>query len=170
MKPGEQQAAQPWYRQFWPWFVFGLPATVVIACMITIYIAVSNPDSLVKDNYYREGLAVNRDLAAQQAASALGVRAVLHANSSTTDVSVKLRGEFTSPPQQLMLLFIHPNDAQRDMVVPLYAVDAEQYIGELPAAVTGRWHLQLSPADTREWQVKKTVQADAQFSTELSGQ
>lgn len=170
MKLDKQQAIEPWYRQFWPWFVFGLPAAVVIACMLTIYIAVTNPDSLVKDNYYREGLAINRDLAAQQAATALGVQALLRVNSSTTDVSVKLRGQFSSPPQQLALQFIHPNDATLDVLVPLHAADRQYYIGKLPGAVNGRWHLQLSPSDTQEWQLKKTVQIAAELTTELSGQ
>ena len=31
----------PWYRQFWPWFVIALPATAVMACLVTIWIAVS---------------------------------------------------------------------------------------------------------------------------------
>lgn len=169
MKLDEQQAIEPWYRQFWPWFIFGLPATVVIACMVTIYIAVSNPDSLVKDDYYREGLAINRDLAAQQAATALGVQALLRVNTLTTDVSVKLQGKFVSPPEQLTLQFIHPNDAKFDIVVSLYATNTQLYIGELPAAVNGRWHLQLNPSDTKEWQLKKTVQINDELTIELSG-
>ena len=29
----------PWYRQGWPWFLILLPATVVVACFITLYLA-----------------------------------------------------------------------------------------------------------------------------------
>ncbi|MGI9293834.1 MAG: FixH family protein [Pseudomonadales bacterium] len=166
----EQQIAQPWYRQFWPWFIFGLPGVVVVACMVTIYIAVTHPDSVVKDNYYREGLAINRDLAAQQAATAFGVQALLRANALTTDVSVTLQGDFPVAPEQLTLQFIHPNDAEFDFVVQLYAADKQLYIGELPTVVNGRWHLQLSPAATQDWQLKKTVQIDDKLTTELSGQ
>ncbi|MGI9289428.1 MAG: FixH family protein [Pseudomonadales bacterium] len=169
MKIDEQQAIEPWYRQFWPWFVFGLPAAVVIACMVTIFIAVSNPDSLVKDDYYREGLAINRDLATQQAAKALAVQAMLSANIQTTDVSVKLQGKFTSPPEQLTLQFIHPNDAKLDFAVQLFAADQLLYIGELPKMVNGRWHLQLRPTDTQEWQLKKTVHIYEKLTIELSG-
>ena len=170
MKIDEQQAIEPWYRQFWPWFIFGLPAVVVVACMFTIYIAVTNPDSLVKDNYYREGLAINRDLAKQQAAKALAVQAMLRANIQTTDVSVTLQGKFTSPPEQLTLQFIHPNDGKLDFAVQLFAADQQLYIGELPKVVNGRWHLQLSPTDTQEWQLKKTVQLNDELTIELSGQ
>ncbi len=40
----------PWYRQFWPWFIIALPAAAVIAGIITLYLAVSNPVSLVVDD------------------------------------------------------------------------------------------------------------------------
>lgn len=39
---------QPWYRQFWPWMLIALPAAAVIACVVTIVIAVKNPDIIVK--------------------------------------------------------------------------------------------------------------------------
>ncbi len=170
MKIDEQESIEPWYRQFWPWFIFGLPGVVVIACMVTIYIAVTNPDSLVKDDYYREGLAINRDLAAQQAAKTFSVQALLRANVLTTDVSVDLQGEFASPPQQLTLQFIHPNHAKFDFAVQLYAADKRLYIGELPAEVRGRWHLQLGDASAQGWQLKQTVHINDKLTTTLGGQ
>ena len=39
----------PWYRQFWPWFIIALPASAVIASIITFWLAVSHPDQLVVD-------------------------------------------------------------------------------------------------------------------------
>lgn len=38
---------QPWYKQFWPWFIIALPASVVIASFFTLWLAISNPDHLV---------------------------------------------------------------------------------------------------------------------------
>ena len=46
---------EPWYKQFWPWFIIALPASAVIASFLTLWIAISNPDHLVVDeNEYRE--------------------------------------------------------------------------------------------------------------------
>jgi len=39
----------PWYKQFWPWFIIALPASVVIASFFTLWLAISNPDQLVVD-------------------------------------------------------------------------------------------------------------------------
>ena len=45
----------PWYKQFWPWFIIALPASVVVASFFTLWLAVSNPDPLVVDeNEYRK--------------------------------------------------------------------------------------------------------------------
>ena len=40
---------QPWYRQFWPWFLISLPASVVVAGLSTLYIANRHADDLVVD-------------------------------------------------------------------------------------------------------------------------
>lgn len=34
-------APTPWYRQFWPWMVFSLPASAVAGCLVTIWLAVA---------------------------------------------------------------------------------------------------------------------------------
>lgn len=56
-----------WYKQFWPWFLIALPTIVVIASLFTVYIAVTNPDPVIEDDYYRQGLTINKKLEAQQA-------------------------------------------------------------------------------------------------------
>ena len=36
------ESPPPWYRQFWPWFLFGLPGIVVVAGLTTWWIAAHN--------------------------------------------------------------------------------------------------------------------------------
>lgn len=52
----------PWYRQFWPWFLIFLPASAVIASFATLFIALNNPDPLVRDDWYEHGANINRTL------------------------------------------------------------------------------------------------------------
>ena len=46
---------QPWYRQFYPWMLIALPAAAVIGGFVTLYIAISYPDVLVRKDCVREG-------------------------------------------------------------------------------------------------------------------
>ena len=57
-----REDTEPWYRQFWPWFIIMLPASVVVAGLSTWYIAHRHADDLVVDEYYKSGLAINRQL------------------------------------------------------------------------------------------------------------
>lgn len=56
------QETRPWFRQFWPWFLIALPGAVVIASLLTVYIAVTHQDPVVDGNYYKHGLTINERL------------------------------------------------------------------------------------------------------------
>jgi hypothetical protein len=59
---------RPWYREPWPWVLIAIPALTIIACGITLWLALVNPDYLVVDDAQYQ--AVRADLQAQpQAAS-----------------------------------------------------------------------------------------------------
>ena len=105
----------PWYRQFWPWFLFGLPGAVVVAGLTTWWIAAHNADSVVVDDYYKEGLAINREMDRKRRAETLGLRAKLSYRDGVVDVV--LQGE--ANPSALSLRFSHPLDASRDRTVTL---------------------------------------------------
>ena len=56
-------ASPPWWSYGHVWMVIGGPAVVVVASMITLWIAISNPDPVVDEDYYRKGVAINKALA-----------------------------------------------------------------------------------------------------------
>lgn len=47
---------RPWWREPMMWLVIGAPATVVMASLVTVYIAVSAPDPVIDRDYYQRGL------------------------------------------------------------------------------------------------------------------
>ena len=49
------ETARPWYRQLWPWLLIIPPAAAVIGGMITLYLAVTRPDILVRKDCVRDG-------------------------------------------------------------------------------------------------------------------
>lgn len=50
--------ARPWYRQKWPWLLMIPPAAAVIGGFITLYLAVTRPDVLVRDDCHRDGVTM----------------------------------------------------------------------------------------------------------------
>ena len=67
-----QHELQPWYRQFWPWFVLALPASAVVASLFTVYIAMREAPVLVVDDYAKIGLATHRKIERDRLAAELG--------------------------------------------------------------------------------------------------
>ncbi len=49
---------RPWYRQLWPWLLIVPPAAAVIGGGITLYLAVSRPDALVRQDCVQDGVTM----------------------------------------------------------------------------------------------------------------
>ena len=43
----QRSDVEPWYRQFWPWFLIALPATAVVFSFATLYIALHGADEVI---------------------------------------------------------------------------------------------------------------------------
>jgi uncharacterized protein len=59
--------AMPWYRYGHVWLVIAGPAVVVVAALATAWIAVRSPDPVLEEDYYRRGIEINKQLAADKA-------------------------------------------------------------------------------------------------------
>lgn len=71
--------AQPWWRFGHVWLVVSGPAVVVVASFFTLYLAISRPDPVLDENYYRKGLELNRELAKNSSSLAPALQARNHA-------------------------------------------------------------------------------------------
>lgn len=143
-------APRPWYRQFWPWFIMALPASAVVAGLTTVGIAFINQDSVVRDDWYKEGKAINQDLGRDTRATRLGMAAEMHIDDLTGEISVRLRQATTAPlPGQLAVHFSHPTQASADQTLVL-ARSGDIFRGQLPRALSGRFYIELG---TPEWRL-----------------
>jgi hypothetical protein len=57
------------------------PVTVIIAGVITTWLAATGNTALVADDYYKQGLTINRTLERERLADDLGVRAEITAQT-----------------------------------------------------------------------------------------
>lgn len=154
----------PWYKQFWPWFLIALPGSVVIAGFVMLYIANLYSDDLVVDEYYKDGLAINRQLEKQRRASDLGLsaeirvherRVQLRLEGDASDTSLQ-RSASSGRPQRtdsrdetsgLRLTLSHPLEADRDFQVALERRAPGLYGATMPAQVAPNWHWILESPD-----------------------
>lgn len=87
MNNGNLPAALPWWRFGHVWLVISGPAIVVIAGFVTLYIALTMPDPVVADDYYRQGIDINKTLAATDASLAPAILARNHAATGAVPVA-----------------------------------------------------------------------------------
>ena len=136
--------SRPWYREPWPWFLISLPATAVVAGLVTVWIAFSSADGLVVGDYYKAGLAINQTLARDDAARELALAATLQQADGV--LALMLAGRLQAYPAQLTLTLAHPTRQGLDQVLVLDHAGSGRYRALLPALPAGKWHAQLADA------------------------
>ncbi len=76
----------PWWKFGHVWMVVAGPALVVVASAITLYLAITRPDPVTDDDYYRSGTELNKSRGEGNAALAPAVAARNHAATGTVPV------------------------------------------------------------------------------------
>lgn len=124
----------PWYRQRWPWLIMAGPLAVLIAGAVTTWIAFASADGLVAEDYYKQGMGINRRLAREEAARRQGISAEVELASR---IAVTLRG---AAPEALFVHLAHATRAGHDVRLRLVP-SGGMYVAELPPLAPGRWHV-----------------------------
>jgi hypothetical protein len=122
------------------------PVAVVVACLVTAWLAIRSDDGLVADDYYKQGLAINQTLSRGDAAERLGIEAALHLGDGRVRVLLRaaaVRGTLT-------LRLLHPTRAGMDQSLDLSLVEPGVYEGRLRPLSPGRWHVVL---ENRDWRL-----------------
>ena len=141
----------PWYRHGWVWFIVCLLSTTVAAGIVTVVIAVRGADSLVVDDYYKDGKAINRVLEADREAALRGVRATLSSSAGAPELELDLRGDL---PDALLLVLSHVTQSDRDRQLRFEREGERRYATNDPLP-QGRFYAVVRPADeARTWRVR----------------
>ncbi|MDX1336079.1 MAG: FixH family protein, partial [Gammaproteobacteria bacterium] len=140
---------KPWYKYGFVWLMIGLPASAVIAGITTVFIATHEPDSLVADDYYKRGLAINEVISRDIKAAELGLSAVIELDNSTKAIKVQFdKGSLPDYPDTLSLNFRHATRANSDVSVTLNHGIGNQYIGVVHKIISkGVWYFEIADQD-----------------------
>lgn len=152
-------STKPWYRHGWVWFLISIPGSAIVAGAITLWIAITTADSLVADDYYKEGRAINqrleKDLAAADRGIALNASIRVLATGSQRIEVVFSAKPGVAAPEFIRLKLSHPTLNQMDILATLVKSGDRHYSSDVPGIAPGRWYAQLED-DQSMWRVKAT--------------
>jgi uncharacterized protein len=108
---------QPWYKQFWPWFLIFLPVCSMVLSFNMLRLAMNTEDSLVQDDYYNEGRAINLSIEKVELAKQLGIQTQILVTEKDITLTV-LQGQFADG-SALTLDFFHATQDFKDFNIVL---------------------------------------------------
>lgn len=141
-----------WHREPWPWFLMAGPAIVVVAGSITSAIAFVGADGLVADDYYKQGVAINRTIARDSRARALAIRGEIAFEGDKVRANLQANAPL---PDHVRLTLAHATRAGEDRKVVLVRDAAGSYWAPIAAVPAGRWSVIL---ETSDWRVAAATQ------------
>ena len=146
-------STNPWYKQPWLWFILSVPIASVILSSIMVSVAVIGKDSLVSDNYYKDGMGINQTIEQDKLAVQLNIIPVVTIQDTT--VTVKIQSEAMTTQAFLTLKLLHPTVSEKDLTIRLLPTP-DGFIGDLPNKAEGRRYLDLYGFDN-SWRIREEV-------------
>ncbi|MCL4184287.1 MAG: FixH family protein [Burkholderiaceae bacterium] len=151
-----------WYRHRWPWLLAIAPAAALIGGIFTFWLAATTNNAMVVDDYYREGRAINQQLARDRQATALGLQATLSSggaaaaarsgDAGTTIVARLAAAGNMAWPETLTLRIVHATRAELDLAIVLHHAGGGVYRADGVLPGDGRWLVQIEDPQ-RTWRL-----------------
>jgi hypothetical protein len=167
--------ALPWYRYGWPWFLISFPLISILLGFVMLYLALQTNNSLVVDDYYKQGKAINQRIERDKNASLLGLSARISPSNEGLIVELSQQAPSALPPglqaqaselqQQFSLpevidiRWVHITQAEHDGAVSALAIGGGRYIAantELPDV--GKFRVHVQPEPELSWRLVGSLQ------------
>lgn len=150
----QEKDTKPWYKQFWPWFLIAIPCSSMIVGSFVLRFAYDGTNTMVVDDYYKEGRAINAQLDKIERAIELGIATQL--NVQQGNIVLEFLNNAPTGGEALKLDFFHVTLADRDFDVLLTRDANGLYRSNVDKPIQGKWRLRLMPLN-ESWKVQKTV-------------
>lgn len=154
--------ATVWWKQPWPWIIIGMLSTTVVASLVTVYIAASTHDSLVVDDYTKQGKAINQRLERDREAERLGIVITptlefLEGDLIRIRLAYKAADSQAIAPEFLRLTLSHPTLANQDVSLSLVQVGPGLYQAQVAGLPAGRYY-SFTEDPHAKWRVKSRLE------------
>lgn len=147
-------AIVPVSRWIWPGILIAGPASVIVACIITAFFVVQHPDGLVASDYYKQGKAINAQLAQLRRAEALGLSTL---KMTTTDQAVLITFPDSPLRDRIDVVLAHPVDPDLDIRAIVLPNSVGVYEIALQKKLTERRRVIVTDAPVRSWRVESLL-------------
>ena len=141
-----EEQTKPWHRYPLVWMMIAIPFSAVIMGVIMIWLAVDTDDGLVADDYYKQGLEINRVIERDKKAAELGLSAIIEFDNSARIIRIQFdKGLLEVFPKSLQLQLQHATRENSDIAVLLDRGMDNQYIGHVKQSISeGIWYFEIS--------------------------
>jgi len=146
-----------WYLHFWPWVLVLIPFSAVLFGILMIVVVYTYPDDLVVDDYYKDGMAINKIITLDKNAARMGVTADwIGGNANVLSFRVANAND-----SALVLNLFHVTDSDLDLSLVLYPEDDGLYSVDSALAIqilssTGIWYVELNGVD-ESWRLRARI-------------
>lgn len=161
------QSSKPWYREPWPWILMSGPIIVIIAALVSAWIAIKSSDGLVTEDYYKQGLAAGETLTRNRRAEELGISAGLSMREDTVSVRLSSHRPDMPLPAALNVMLSHPTRAGIDQKSVLQ-LQGDRYVGELHLPASGHWLIVIED-DAKTWRLMGSLVLPVAKETVIGG-
>lgn len=150
--PNRLRTTAPWYTQRWPWLLMLGPAVVLVAGVITGWLAYTRQDAMVVDDYYKRGKAINQDLRRDRVASAQMLSVALRYDAAARTLGGELTsfGKPVATPFRIQLA--HSTQPEKDISLVAYPNAQGRFSVPLPVLEQARWQVQVE-GGKRDWRL-----------------
>jgi hypothetical protein len=130
-----------------------MPALAIVGGVITFWLAATTNNSMVVDDYYREGKAINRQLERDRAAADLGLGGELRRRADGTALLGLSAKSGTALPPFVTIRLVHATRSELDRVLSLASTGAGRYASpEVQLPDEGRWNVLVEDPE-RRWRL-----------------
>jgi uncharacterized protein len=141
----------PVSRWIWPGILIAGPVLVIVGCIVTAFFVVKHPDGLVASDYYKQGKAINAQLAQLNLAEQLGLHTMKTDISGTT---VSIAFPDARLRERIDVILAHPVDARLDIRASLTPNAAGIYEIALNGKLLERRRVIVTDSPVRSWRVE----------------
>ena len=149
-----QSETRPWYKEPYVWMLIGIPLSSVIMGIFFISQAVSTKDSLVRDNYYKDGLAINQEMKWDKKAETLNVK--VEFTIEQNEVELTIINSRQSAPNSLQFKLSHPTLKEKDRDALLQRTEGQTFKGFIDDLDNGTYYIMVESLE-QQWRRRGNI-------------